>query len=1033
MEALAVHLPAPHGHLDAQAIALRTRLRARARQLGDVRRSDRGHDIERLVEQCAYEHWHRMLFARFLAENDLLIHPEYGTAVTLAECAELAPAEGARDAWELAARYASRMLPQIFRSDDPVLEVRLPPEHMHELERLVASLPVEVFGASDSLGWVYQFWQARRKKEVNASEVKIGADELPAVTQLFTEQYMVQVLLQNTLGAWWLGAGRPLPMEMPYLRRREDGTPAAGRFEDWPKHARELKVLDPCCGSGHFLVAAFEILVPFRMQEEQLSAREACDAVLRENLYGLEIDYRCTQIAAFALALAAWRHPGAAGWRPLPALNLACSGVAISSKKDSWIALGGEDSRLRKGMARMHELFADAPVLGSLIDARRDPPDPLLSASFDELRPVLERALANERTATEPEEHEARVAAKGIADAALLLGQQFHLVITNVPYLAKHKQNATLQAYCAAHFESASTDLATVFLCRCIHLAAEGGSIAVVTPTIWTTYTREYENLRRHLLRSATWNFLGRLGKRAFTTIGGEVVDVVVLGLTRKAPSEDSRFPRIEATHGSDAIAKAVLLRESALEWLSQNGQLTNPGATIAAEEATSRLCEYATAFEGLSRGDAEQFDRCFWEIQQFGDSRHWKLLIESPDDAAPYSGRSTVMLWEDGTGRLARHPSARIQGLEAWGKPGVVVSRTHLNATLSCGEAHAQNCVCIVPKNERDLAAIYVYCDSEEYRDAIAALNQKLIKPTGVMDKTAIDIGLWRTRARSKFGNGLPPPESWRPDQWYFDGSIPRSTAPLHVAVARLLGYRWPRQRADGLEALADQDGIVCLPAVRGERAAADRLVDVLAKAYARDWYPQRVQELLTAVGFGDRSLEDWLRNGFFEQHCRLFHQRPFVWQVTDGHRSGFSALLNYHRLDRKGLESLTYTYLGDWISFQERANKVGESGAGDRLAKAKELQRKLELVIEGEAPYDIFARWKPIEDQPIGWEPSLEDGVRINIRPFVEAGVLRWQPNIKWNKDRGKNPPGSPWGEERNNDIHLTLLEKRRSRGLR
>jgi hypothetical protein len=80
--------------------------------------------------------------------------------------------------------------------------------------------------------------------------------------------------------------------------------------------------------------------------------------------------------------------------------------------------------------------------------------------------------------------------------------------------------------------------------------------------------------------------------------------------------------------------------------------------------------------------------------------------------------------------------------------------------------------------------------------------------------------------------------------------------------------------------------------------------------------------------------------------------------------------------------------------------------------------------------APYDIFVRWKPLEQQPIGWHPDLNDGVRLNIRPFMEADVLRKRPNIKWGKDRGKNPSGSPWGEERDNDRHLTLAEKRAAR---
>jgi hypothetical protein len=315
--------------------ALRVRLRAHARQLGDRVPREGEQRIDRLVAECAYEFWHRMLFARYLAENGLLIHPGHNVAMSLEECRELAAEEGT-DAWTLAARCAARMLPEIFRPEDPLLQVPFAPEHQHALEQTLGGLPAEVFTADDSLGWVYQFWQSKQKEEVNDSEVKIGGDELPAVTQLFTEPYMVQFLLHNTLGAWWLGRhpGQPLPVAMEYLRLRDDGTPAAGTFPGWPDTARGLKVLDPCCGSGHFLVTAFDILVRLRMRDEGLSPREACDAVLRDNLFGLELDARCTQIAAFNLALAAWRFPDAGGYRPLPPLHIACSGQAPKGKRE---------------------------------------------------------------------------------------------------------------------------------------------------------------------------------------------------------------------------------------------------------------------------------------------------------------------------------------------------------------------------------------------------------------------------------------------------------------------------------------------------------------------------------------------------------------------------------------------------------------------------------------------------------------------------------------------------------------------------
>ena len=101
---------------------------------------------------------------------------------------------------------------------------------------------------------------------------------------------------------------------LKYLFRVSEYQPSAAEtFDSWPRHLSELKTIDPCCGSGHFLVAAFLMLVPMRMELEGLSARDACDAVFRENLYGLEIDKRCVELAVFALALAAWSYPNAGG------------------------------------------------------------------------------------------------------------------------------------------------------------------------------------------------------------------------------------------------------------------------------------------------------------------------------------------------------------------------------------------------------------------------------------------------------------------------------------------------------------------------------------------------------------------------------------------------------------------------------------------------------------------------------------------------------------------------------------------------
>ncbi len=713
----AVDVAEPFSHFGPKEKELRSRLRARGRQAGDVRNGDKSQSIDQLTQELAYEFWHRMLFARFLAENHLLMHPD-GVAVSLEECEELAKDADppAPNGFVLAARYASRMLPRIFRTDDVLLEIEFAPEQRLKLEKLLASLPRKTFVADDSLGWVYQFWQSNKKEEVNKSGAKIDGRTLSAVTQLFTEHYMVEFLLHNTIGAWWCGrngiqgppggAGVPAgqsPVKLDYLRCRDDGTPAAGKFEGWPMTLAEFTMLDPCCGSGHFLVAAFNLLVPLRMHDEKLTAEKACEAVLRDNLFGLELDPRGDSLLLF-----------------------------------------------EKGEGRLREL-------ASLQDRDR--------------------------------------------------GRDHH--------------------------------------------------------------------------------------------------------------------------------------------------------------------------------------------------------------------------------------------GVNAWGKQGVAVNcMGRFASTLYNGSKFDANIAAIIPKDPELLPAIWCFCKSAEFSDSVRRIDQSLKVTNATLVKVPFDIERWQQAAAEEYPNGLPESHSDDPTQWLFKGHPKGSTDPLQVAVARLLGYRWPDQQPGGLDTLADADGIVPIPAVRSDDPAAGRLREVLRIAFGSEWSASMEDRLLVESGAkSGTSLDDWLRNQFFEQHCKRFHNRPFLWHSWDGRRDGFSVLANYHKLDHKAMENLTYSYLGDWIIAQSRSESVG---ADLRLAAAQTLQEKLKRILAGEPPYDIFVRWKPLHKQAIGWQPDLNDGVRMNIRPFVRAGILRKPPNIKWTKDRGKEPERPkdeyPWfwtGDvftgDRVNDVHITNAQKQAARKMR
>lgn len=1122
---LGVGEPRPADYLNDEQRSLRTRLRALGRQLGDVRHDDRQQDLDNLIISVAYEHWHRMLFARYLEQNHLLMYDEH-TALTLEECNELAQEpDVARDeqerrcttGWELAGVLASKMLPQIFRVDSPVFELSFAPEHQQALTNLVMGLNTDTFHASDSLGWVYQFWQADNKERINKSGVKIGARELPAVTQLFTEPYMVSFLLDNALGAWWANkrlteedwlnaqseqelrdkASIPgVPLEYLRFVQEEDvqgnkrWAPAAGTFSEWPEHLSELKILDPSCGSGHFLVAALLMLVPMRMTLEGLTEREAVDAVLRDNIHGLELDQRCVELAAFALALTAWTYPNAGGYRALPEIQLACSGLSVKAAKDEWKQLGLNKKNLRIALDWMHDTFQHAPILGSLINPKTATKN---LVDWDELSAALNQALETENSNGDLNHVEAAIVAQGLAKAAQLLAGEYQWVITNVPYLARGKQEKVLQDFADKYYPEGKNDLATVFLDRCLDFCSEGGSTSIVLPQNWLFLT-SYRKFREKLLKRDTWNLVARLGEGGFESSAAAGAFVAMLSLTKgqRFQAEGLFADKQGAAHklrGLDvseertAADKAQQLPVVEVKSVEQAKQLENPDARVALEKELDLplLKEIADGIVGLQTGDDPYYTSVFWEFNQINHGV-WEWLQNTPEQLKEYSGLNGLVRWEQGKGSLLNNSASRpTQGLKAVGHSGIAIHRMRILFPYYFSKTRLhQNVAIILPKNLGHLPAIWCFCSSPDYNEAVRRIDQKLNVTNATLVKVPFDLEYWTKVAEEQYPNGLPQPYSNDPTQWIFhghpagsviwcenekrtvEGELRTDDTVLQVAVARLLGYQWPAEldedmelapeqrvwveRCKALAKHADDDGIVCLAAVRGEAPAHQRIEALLETAYGSQWTTHTRDQLLKTVG--SASIEQWLYNKFFEQHCKLFQNRPFIWHIWDGLKDGFNVLVNYHKLDKAGLERLIYTYLGDWIRTQQEGVQTGVDGAEERLAAAQTLKTELEAILEGEKPYDIFVRWKPLAQQPIGWNPDLNDGVRLNIRPFMlardvgrkGAGVLRFKPNIHWKKDRGSDVESAPWyhlGPEyggkkgdRINEHHLTLKEKREAK---
>ncbi len=618
-------------------------------------------------------------------------------------------------------------------------------------------------------------------------------------------------------------------------------------------------------------------------------------------------------------------------------------------------------------------------------------------------------------------------AAEATRAAAFLLADQYWLVVTNPPFLGRGKQHSRLRDFIDRYFALGRQDLATAFLQRLRSLSKSQGTQAVVMPHGWFVQPA-YRQLRRAFLATQALGLVALLGEEGFEAFGirGPRVDLLVVHNASPRDGLTSSVIDVSTPPGKHQVLipeKMRGLRQGSLVHVPQASHASAPNERIIfkTQSGHATLGVVARSFQGLKTGDDSRYRQTFWEMQT--RSTRWRLAQGTPSKGGALGLHYAVAWGRDGDA------IARAQGMRAWGKRGVAVSRTRsLAITEYVGCPFFSEIVAIVPSESALLPAIREFARSGELEKAVREIDQATILSNGTFEDVPFDREHWEAVAAQVGHVEAASPMSTEPSDWSFLGSPEVSTSSLQVAIARLVGYRWPEQvEPDDLDAFADADGIVCLPSAASEAPAADRVQQVLAAAFGDAWSPGKARELLEQAGSKKKNLDDWLRDEFFKQHCALFGNRPFVWHIWDGLRDGFSALVNYHHLDRKLMEKLTYTYLGqDWVERQRAEVRDEVAGAEARLSAALELQRKLEAILEGEPPYDIYVRWKERHEQPLGWEPDLNDGVRLNIRPFVEAGVLRASFNIHWKKDRGRNPDGS----ERPNDIHLTLVEKLEAR---
>jgi hypothetical protein len=632
---------------------------------------------------------------------------------------------------------------------------------------------------------------------VNNSGVKIGADELPAVTQLFTEPYMVRFLLHNTLGAWW--AGKRLAVDPTLGETAQDEAslrtacalpgyvfdmlrfvkadasednsttprwrPAAGTFRGWPSEAKAITMLDPCCGSGHFLTETLAILAALRQTEDGLSAADAVAAVLRDNLHGLEIDGRCVQIAAFTVALTAWRI---GGWQLLPLPHIAWVGAPPPLPKREFVALAEGDAELEYALAALHDLFAQAPLLGSLLEPSGG--DLFEAEKMREIERLLEPLLARARRA-EPERAEGVIAARGMADAADLLHRRYALVSTNVPYLGNRKQSQRLKEYLDRRLKEGKADLAAAMQLRCDGLLINSGTFCAVTKHE-ILFQKSYQQLRQRWLENERVIFTAVIGENGFESSAAAGAFVTLLAVQSPGGPQSESYSCLNAFNEKSPTAKAFFLRDGRVTLVSQRLQLENPLSRILTEQDSShtlsKLSDFCETYQGIKSGDDPRFIRNFWE-DDFS-TRNWRLLQSTVLSHMPYGGAHSIIWW----GVDGRHLTRRREEGQTAAKAMRAVSvgqMRDLPCSILAAHAFDSNVSPVFVKKEADFPAVFTFCTSEEYRDAVRKLEPSIKANNSALIAVPFNIDHWREVAQEKYPQGAPTPYSSDPSQWLFHG----------------------------------------------------------------------------------------------------------------------------------------------------------------------------------------------------------------------------------------------------------------------
>ena len=654
------------------------------------------------------------------------------------------------------------VLPGMFQKIADYTELLFPDNLLREgsvAQQMIELIPEDDWkDAVQIIGWLYQYYNSEKKDDVFAAlkkNVKITKENIPAATQLFTPDWIVRYMVENSLGRLWL-EGHPDVKEQLLPTEEEQSAYVAGNRDPedtkWHYYLEEaeqepevqaqlaeirkeytaltpdqLKVIDPCSGSGHILAYMFDVLMQI-YESYGYTTREAVASIVENNLYGLDIDDRAAQLAYFAVMMKARQYDRRFFSRGIQPHVYA---IAESNHVDSFALeyFCNGDAKLKKAMDTIISDLHDAKEYGSILTVT--PQD--WSALYDRFAEITEDINMSRETALRE--------ILPLVQVAEALVQKYDAVVTNPPYMGASGMGAKLSDYVKKNYPDSKSDLFAVFIEKCGQMAKRNGYQAMITQHSWM-FLSSFEKLRTKLLSVDIVN-MAHLGARAFEEIGGEVVQTTSF-VFRKSHITDYKgeYCRLIEPTSQQGKEDMFLSGENRYE-ADQSNFSKIPGSPVAYWistklilnfEVNSSVAEVAEGKVGLQTGSNDLFLRFWFELERYkvtfqaDKSFKWYPYNKGGSFRRWYGNNEYVLNWEDDGHEVRAYKGAFPRNTQYYFRAGLTWSDVATGLIsmrqMPRGFAFDTCAPCLFAKDETteiDLLALFNTKVAQKYMDLMS------------------------------------------------------------------------------------------------------------------------------------------------------------------------------------------------------------------------------------------------------------------------------------------------------------------------